>query len=260
MPVGLYHMYPLGQKDGIHMTEPAAQPLYKYIKDDIVRQIKDGVYKPDQCLPSERDFCLIYGTTRMTVRHALNDLEVEGVVYRLQGKGTFVTGAKLVQPLMQVTGFTEDMQRRGKSPSSRLLYAGVQKANHVIASDLGIGLGQDYILIRRLRFADGVPLAIEETALSYHLCSSLLDDDIAHGSIYGRLRQMGIKLITGEQYMEATLADSEQAELLQIERGAAVMHIERHVCSEQGLPVEATYSTYRGDQYRFFVNFDSTLC
>ena len=110
MPVGLYHMYPLGQKDGINMTESAAQPLYKYIKDDIVRQIKDGIYKPDQCLPSERDFCLIYGTTRMTVRHALNDLEVEGVVYRLQGKGTFVTGAKLVQPLMQVTGFTEDMQ------------------------------------------------------------------------------------------------------------------------------------------------------
>ena len=143
MPVGLYHMYPLGQKDGIHMTEPAAQPLYKYIKDDIVRQIKDGVYKPDQCLPSERDFCLIYGTTRMTVRHALNDLEVEGVVYRLQGKGTFVAGAKLVQPLMQVPGFTEDMQRRGKIPSSRLLYAGVQKANHIIASDLGIGLGQD---------------------------------------------------------------------------------------------------------------------
>lgn len=106
-------MYPLGQKDGINMTESAAQPLYKYIKDDIVRQIKDGIYKPDQCLPSERDFCLIYGTTRMTVRHALNDLEVEGVVYRLQGKGTFVTGAKLVQPLMQVTGFTEDMQRRG---------------------------------------------------------------------------------------------------------------------------------------------------
>ena len=45
------------------MTESAAQPLYKYIKDDIVRQIKDGIYKPDQCLPSERDFCLVYGTT-----------------------------------------------------------------------------------------------------------------------------------------------------------------------------------------------------
>ena len=258
MPVGLYHMYPLGQKDGIHMTEPAAQPLYKYIKDDIVRQIKDGVYKPDQCLPSERDFCLIYGTTRMTVRHALNDLEVEGVVYRLQGKGTFVTGAKLVQPLMQVTGFTEDMQRRGKIPSSRLLYAGVQKANHVIASDLGIGLGQDYILIRRLRFADGVPRAIEETALSYELCSAILDEDLGRESMYGRLRALGLKLVTGDQYMEAALADAEQAELLKIQKGAPVMHIERHVANENGQPVEATYSTYRGDQYRFFVNFDST--
>ena len=241
------------------MTESAAQPLYKYIKEDIVRQIKDGVYKPDQCLPSERDFCLIYGTTRMTVRHALNDLVVEGVVYRLQGKGTFVAGTKLVQPLMQVTGFTEDMLRRGKTPSSKLLYAGIRKANHIIANDLNIGLGQDYILIHRLRLADGVPLAIEETALSYQLCRPLLDDDIEHGSIYERLRQLGIRLVTGEQYMEASLAGSEQAELLQIECGAAVMHIERHVCSEQGIPVEATYSTYRGDQYRFFVDFDSTF-
>ncbi len=60
--------------------------------------------------------------------------------------------------------------------------------------------------------------------------------------------------------MEATLADSEQAELLQIERGAAVMHILSGMSAlSRGIPVEATYSTYRGDQYRFFVNFDSTL-
>ena len=103
-----------------------------------------------------------------------------------------------------------------------------------------------------------MPMAIEATALSYELCSAILDEDLGRESMYGRLRALGLKLVTGDQYMEAALADAEQAELLKIQKGAPVMHIERHVANENGQPVEATYSTYRGDQYRFFVNFDST--
>ena len=71
------------------------------------------------------------------------------------------------------------------------------------------------------------------------------------------LRGRGLKLVTGNQYMEAVLATDEQAELLQIPKGAAVLHIERHVSDELGRPVEATYSVYRGDQYRLFIEFDS---
>ena len=240
------------------MGQNAAQPIYRLIKDDIIREIGEGAYGTDQCLPSERDLAVRYSTTRMTVRHALNYLEAGGIVYRLQGKGTFVAGTKLIQPLMQVTGFTEDMLRRGKTPSSQLMFAGLKKADHVVANDLHINLGQDYILIKRLRFADGMPMAIEATALSYELCSAILDEDLGRESMYGRLRALGLKLVTGDQYMEAALADAEQAELLKIQKGAPVMHIERHVANENGQPVEATYSTYRGDQYRFFVNFDST--
>ena len=239
------------------MSAGSAQPIYKLIKDDILRQIEEKIYGPNQCLPSERDLSAKYDTTRMTVRHALNDLEADGVVYRIQGKGTFVAANKVVQPLMRASGFSQDMLRRGRKPSSKVLFAGVMKADHIIAKDLHIGVGQEYVLIKRLRLADDTPMAIESTALSRELCGDILSADLDHGSIYEKLRGRGLMLVTGNQYMEAVLATAEQAELLQIPKGAAVLHIERHVSDELGRPVEATYSVYRGDQYRLFIEFDS---
>ena len=181
------------------MSAGSAQPIYKLIKDDILRQIEEKIYGPNQCLPSERDLSVKYDTTRMTVRHALNDLEADGVVYRIQGKGTFVAANKVVQPLMRASGFSQDMLRRGRKPSSKVLFAGVMKADHIIAKDLHIGVGQEYVLIKRLRLADDTPMAIESTALSRELCGDILSADLDHGSIYEKLRGRGLKLVTGNQ-------------------------------------------------------------
>lgn len=152
--------------------------LYKTIRDDLLRAIENGSLQPDQALPSERELCQRYGTSRMTVRHAVTELESLGSVYRMQGKGTFVSGRKLIQPLMQVSGFTEDMAKRGKKASSQILFAGEKKADAAIARGLRIAPGEPYILIRRLRLADGVPMAIENTALNASLCRGVLDTDL----------------------------------------------------------------------------------
>ena len=151
--------------------------LYKTIRDDLLRAIENGSLQPDQALPSERELCQRYGTSRMTVRHAVTELESLGSVYRMQGKGTFVSGRKLIQPLMQVSGFTEDMAKRGKKASSQILFAGEKKADAAIARGLRIAPGEPYILIRRLRLADGVPMAIEHTALNASLCRRENADD-----------------------------------------------------------------------------------
>ncbi len=158
--------------------------LYKTIRDDLLRGIENGSLRPDQALPSERELCQRYGTSRMTARHAVAELESLGSVYRIQGKGTFVSGQKLIQPLMQVSGFTEDMAKRGKKAGSRLLFAGEKKADAAIARGLRIAPGEPYILIRRLRLADGVPMAIENTALNASLCRGILDTALTISLIF----------------------------------------------------------------------------
>ncbi len=104
---------------------------------------------------------------------------------------------------MQVSGFTEDMAKRGKKPSSQILFAGEKKADAAIARGLRIAPGEPYILIRRLRLADGVPMAIENTALNASLCRGILDTDLKNHSLYAALTSRGLALKTGEQYMES---------------------------------------------------------
>lgn len=232
------------------------QALYKTIRDDLLRAIENGTLLPDQTLPSERELCQRYGTSRMTVRHAVTELETLGSVYRVQGKGTFVSQSKLVQPLMQVSGFTEDMAKRGKKASSQILFAGEKKADAAIARGLRIAPGEPYILIRRLRFADGVPMAIENSALNAALCAGVLDVDLRTHSLYEALTSRGLTLKTGDQYMEAALADAVQARLLDIPEGAPVLLIERRVTDADGVTVEMAYSAYRGDSYRLYIEFD----
>ena len=200
--------------------------LYKTIRDDLLRAIENGSLQPDQALPSERELCQRYGTSRMTVRHAVTELE------------------------------SEDMAKRGKKASSQILFAGEKKADAAIARGLRIAPGEPYILIRRLRLADGVPMAIENTALNASLCRGVLDTDLKNHSLYAALTSRGLALKTGEQYMEAALADAAQAKLLDIPEGAPVLLIERHVTNPEGVTVEVTYSAYRGDSYRFYIEFD----
>lgn len=230
--------------------------LYKTIRDDLLRAIENGSLPPEQALPSERELCQRYGTSRMTVRHAVAELEALGSVYRVQGKGTFVSGSKLIQPLMHVSGFTEDMAKRGKKASSQVLFAGERAADAVVARGLRIAPGEPYILIERLRLADGVPMAIEKTALNAALCRGILDTDLRVHSLYEALTSRGLALKTGDQYMEAALADAAQARLLEIPAGAPVLLIERHVTNPEGVTVEVTFSAYRGDRYRFYIEFD----
>ena len=148
------------------------------------------------------------------------------------------------------------MAKRGKKASSRLLFAGEKKADAAIARGLRIAPGEPYILIRRLRLADGVPMAIENTALNASLCRGILDTDLENHSLYAELTSRGLTLKTGDQYMEASLANAAQARLLAIPEGAPVLLIERHVSNPEGVTVEVTYSAYRGDSYRFYIEFD----
>lgn len=232
-------------------------PTYKLIRDDVLGQITQGALAPGQSLPSERDMCLQYGTSRMTVRQAISELEVQGYVYKIQGKGTFAANRKVIQPLFHISGFSEDMRKRGKTPTSQVLFFGLRQADKRIAGHLGIPLGEIYICAKRLRLADGMPMAIETSCLNYSLCSELLSRDLAKESLYQILTSVvGLNLKSGNQYLEAGLADAEQSALLSVPAGSAVLLIERHISTDAGTPVEVAFSVYRGDLYSFYVEFD----
>lgn len=96
-------------------------PIYYQIMEQLKAQIKSGELLPDMPLPSEREYAEQFGISRMTVRQALSNLVNEGFLYRLKGRGTFVSKPKMEQALQGLTSFTEDMKSRGMTPGSRLI-------------------------------------------------------------------------------------------------------------------------------------------
>lgn len=230
-----------------------AKPLYEQIKDYLLICIEQGIYLPDTRLPSERDLAEQFKVSRLTVKKAISDLLQSGHVYVQIGKGTYVSRPKVDQSLDVLTSFSEDIGKRRQRPSSRVLEAREIAASDEEARILRVPAGAPLFLLRRVRLADEVPMAIESSRLVAALCPGLLDGrDFGAESLYHVLRgEYNIRLTYAEQSIEARWATSEEAHLLGVEVRAPILGIARVTYTDTDLPVEYALSAYCGTRYKF---------
>jgi GntR family transcriptional regulator len=227
-------------------------PRYHQLKEILRERIRSGEWKPGDLIPSERELSESYDISRMTARQAITDLVNEGVFFREQGRGTFVTQNKITQQLLHLTGFTEDIRARGQRPSTKVLAASLLPADEIAAGQLRIVPGEPMFVLRRLRLADDEPLAIEVSMLNFKGCEHLGENDFEHESLYQLLESAyGIPLMEADQEIEAGLANEEEAKILDVALGSAVLHTRRTTYTERNRPVEYAISVYRGNKYTF---------
>jgi GntR family transcriptional regulator len=230
-------------------------PRYHQLKEILREKIRSGEWKPGDLIPSERELSETYGISRMTTRQAITDLVNEGVFYREQGKGTFVTKHKITQQLMRLTGFTEDIRARGQQPSTKVLSAQMCPADEATAERLHISTGDLIVCLQRLRLADGEPLAIERSHLNFKGCEKLLEEDLEHNSLYRLLEaSYGVPLLEAEQELEAGLASNEEAQMLKIPVGSPVLFTRRTTYTDRYQPIEYAKSVYCGNKYIFYTH------
>ena len=230
-------------------------PRYHQLKEILRERIRSGEWKPGALIPSERELSEQYGISRMTARQAITDLVNEGVFYREQGRGTFVTQRKITQQLMRLTGFTEDISARGQQPSTRVLSSRMVLADEQTAERLQIPPGQSIFELQRLRLADNVPLAVELSQLSFKGCERLVEEDLEHNSLYRLLEsRYGVPLVEAEQEIEAGLAGPEEADLLKIPGGSSVLYTRRVTYTDRNVPIEYARSVYVGNRYTFYTH------
>lgn len=230
-------------------------PRYHQLKEILRERIRSGEWKPGDLIPSERELSENYSISRMTARQAITDLVNEGVFYREQGKGTFVTRNKITQQLMRLSGFTEDINARGQHPSTKVLSARLGPADEITAERLRITLGQTIVFLERLRLADGEPLAIERSQLHFKSCEKLLEEDLEQNSLYRLLEaKFGLPLMEAEQEIEAGLARADEAETLHIPVGSAVLLTRRTTFTDRNLPIEYAKAVYCGSKYTFYTH------
>lgn len=225
------------------------EPKYWGLKQHLLDMLRS--LPPGSSIPTERSLAADFDVSRTTVRQALAELTVEGRLLRVQGKGTFAAKPKVAQRL-QLSSYTEDMRAQGRQPTSRLLEITEEVADRELATLLGTGSHAGVLRLRRLRMADGEPMAIETTHLPLSRFAGLAAQLEAGGSLYQVLREhYGIEFASAEETIETALASPEEAEMLGSEVGLPMLLLSRHSVDTGGRPIEWVRSIYRGDRYKF---------
>ncbi len=236
-------------------------PLYKQLYRQFRQAIDEGELPVGEKLPSERKVAADYGISRITARKAYDILRQEGYVRAFQGKGAFVaqslTHAYNHTP---VRGFSEVILTMGMTPSSKVLSCDVVPVNSEIAHHLNVGNLDQAIKIRRLRLANGVPMALESTYLSYPLCAPILKVNLEKSSLYRTLREVaGIRLDHADQSLQCILTSDRDIQLLSLVPPSAVVKLKRRTYDVGGHIVEYVESIYQGEveSLKAFAGFGS---
>lgn len=234
------------------MTEPvpAIGAAAEVVRRRLLDQIGRGEPRPGERLGAERDLAQELGVSRSTVRQALAALEAAGVVRRVPGRGggTFVRQQKVERDLSRVVGVPALLQSQGMTAGSRIVSTGLAAADDETASALTLPSGSYVVDLVRIRLADGTPISLEHVRLPAEMFPGLLDLPLG-GSLYELLeKQFGT--IPGEavEHIEVVSAGEDEASILGVEPGAALLSITRTTKEIGGLVFEYSHDLFRADR------------
>ncbi len=228
-------------------------PLYYQLKEILQEMIDNEELKPNEPIPTERELCEIHGISRMTAREAIMALVNEGVLYREQGRGTFVAGPKPKYRLTELRGMTEDMERMGHRVETEILSFATAQATKTIRSLFG--LEQDDALvyrIERLRIVDGEPYALETVWLDAERLKGMSRERLEGRSLYDVLRRdYSLQPRSARQTFEPVIMSDYEASLLRVDPGSLALLFHQTTYGESEEVIEYVKSIYRVDRYKF---------
>jgi len=242
------------------MWNKRKQPLYDQLVDILKEQIETEL-EPNNMLPSERELSKKYGLSRTTVRLAFQELEKIGYIYRLHGKGTFVSNLTgQATNLNESYSFTDHMKALGKEPKTEILEFVIKEANKHFAENLEIKLGSNMIKIKRLRLADGQPMMLERSYLPHYKFLTLSKEDLEKKALYKIFSEdfdETIKIADEEFF--ASIVSEGDAKLLKVQAGSPSLQLLRTTYNVDNEVIEYTISVARADRFRYKVRHNRLL-
>lgn len=224
-------------------------PRHTQISQWLRKQIEEGTFKVDEKLPSENQLCQKFDVSRVTVRKALQTLENDGLIYRSQGLGSFVSDNRSRHSFIQLTDFVEDMRRAGMEASSSVTRFEPVSATEKVASVLKVDSQSKVLRLDRLRMGDGQPIALDFTWLPMFYGQLIENYDLEEETIYGILeREYDIPVEKGYYRIEAENANEYLSRHLNIEKGTALLLIDRLSLTLGEKPIYYQKRYYRSDR------------
>jgi GntR family transcriptional regulator len=236
------------------MTEASYRPRYRQIEQALRERV--STLTPGVRLPSDAELCAEFGVSRMTARNAMQQLAEDGLVRREPGRGSFVARPPAHRRANRLMTFTHEMLRAGRVPRSQVLTRVIRPSSPAEAESLSIPPREPVVFLRRLREADGEPIALESTVLIGVCGPAVMAADLAGGSLHEALARAGYVLTRGTGTIAAAAAGAEEARLLCLRPGAPLLVERRVIFDGHGRRIEATESVYAADRYALEVKFE----
>jgi GntR family transcriptional regulator len=228
------------------------------LSDQIVtmlqKRIQSGVYKPAQLLPSIADLAEELSVGRSTLREALSRLETMGIIEIQHGRGVMVVEPK-IDFSSRVKSFSETIREQGMTPGARVLFKGIEPADQGMAEKLCIQVGDPLVHLMRLRLAENLPVAVENSYVPCGLFPNLLEQPGIDGSLYDLLHQVyGREVAYAVRTVVAVLTTPEESKLLDLHGRQPALQIETVAMDDSRRPVDCGKSVYRADRFKFIVH------
>ena len=220
------------------------------IKADIRNQIITGALSPGEPLDTDAELGQRYGVSRMTIRKAVDELVLEGYLVRIYKKGAFVSPRGRLDGFRFGLGYSEEIRLRGMSPSSKNVKVSLREPNKREMEDLRLLPSHKVWHVLRVRLADDLPVAYEDSYFPYPLIKELTEEQ-ARNSIFEMLEnRYGYTFHSADQWIDAVSADGELARMLEIPVGTPLVHTFSISYLPNGTPFNCGHCYYRTDHFK----------
>ncbi|MCZ2104473.1 MAG: histidine utilization repressor [Comamonadaceae bacterium] len=163
-----------------HPIRDKRPPAFQAIKDHVLRQIHEGVWREGDAIPGEEALARSFGVSRMTVNRALRELSSEQVLERVQGSGTFVAQQKFLATLVELRNIADEITARGHRHSSELQLLARTRAGDALARQMGLAPRTTVFHSVILHFENDAPLQVEDRYVNPHVAPDYLKQDFTH--------------------------------------------------------------------------------
>lgn len=239
------------------ITKSSTTPLYLQLVDEILEQIKSGTYKEGDKIPSERELSETFNISRATVRQALSELEKQKDIYKIHGKGNFVSTNKINQDLNGFYSFSDEMIKIGKIPGNKILNFILKEAGNVISKKLNIEPSDKIFILNRVRLADGEALMYETTYLPYWRFKGLKEIDIEMNGLYNLIKtKYEVSISYAEETFSPCILNENDSLFLNAISGDCGMILERYTFEKNNI-IEYTKSIVKGNSFNYKVRLNN---
>ncbi len=236
------------------LNKNAPVPLYFQVAESIRDRIAKNLYRRETPIPTEIQLQEEYDVSRETVRKAINELVVEGLLEKIRGKGTYVAAPKIVHRIGSIYGSSEEIIARGMRPSTKFLEKSEIVPSDVIREEMGLTPSDTVVRVRRLRYAEDKPVAILISYLPAELVPDIARIDFVNGSLYKTLEDVyHLVLAEADEVIEALSIGEKEAGLLEIKINSPVLVVNRLTYLDNMRVIEKLVALYRSDAFKYQV-------